>query len=150
MKKHQKRGGKIYTNCLPLCVISPSSVALKKATLDEVGIFNEDLPACEDYDLWLRICAHHKVHYIETPLLKKYGGHADQLSGKYWGLDRFRIKALTAMLDQPTLSLENRNLTLTELHKKAAILLKGAEKHSNINLIAECNAALKQYPLTTQ
>ena len=32
MKKHQKYGGFIFEQCLPLCIISPSAVMLKKKT----------------------------------------------------------------------------------------------------------------------
>jgi len=98
MKKHAKSGGWIFLNCLPLCVISPSSVLIRRSLFDEIGLFDESLPACEDYDLWLRICARHPVAYLETPQIVKYGGHADQLSQKFWGMDRFRIRALEKII----------------------------------------------------
>ncbi|MET0093096.1 MAG: glycosyltransferase family A protein, partial [Sedimenticola sp.] len=80
MKKHTKQGGAIFQHCLPLCVISPSSVLIHKSVFREVGLFDESLPACEDYDLWLRICARYPVTYVEQPQIVKYGGHEDQLS----------------------------------------------------------------------
>ncbi|MCP4992198.1 MAG: glycosyltransferase family 2 protein, partial [Gammaproteobacteria bacterium] len=92
MKKHAKSGGHIFQNCLPLCVISPSSVIIHREIFHEIGAFDEELPACEDYDLWLRICASHPVAFVEQPQINKYGGHEDQLSQKHWGMDRFRIK----------------------------------------------------------
>ena len=67
-----------------------------RALFDRVGGFDEELPACEDYDLWLRICHQYEVAYIERPLIRKYGGHEDQLSAKYWGMDRFRPSTATA------------------------------------------------------
>ena len=93
-KKHEKFGGWIFQKCLPLCCISPSSVIIHKSIFDEAGLFDDSLLVCEDYDLWLRITARNPVLYIEKPLLRKYGGHNDQLSRKYWGMDRFRIKSL--------------------------------------------------------
>ncbi|MBL3619114.1 MAG: glycosyltransferase family 2 protein [gamma proteobacterium endosymbiont of Lamellibrachia anaximandri] len=94
MHKHAKSGGFIFDRCLPLCAISPSSVILHRSLFDSVGLFDERLPACEDYDLWLRICATEPVLFLSEPLITKYGGHADQLSHKHWGMDRFRIQAL--------------------------------------------------------
>ncbi len=54
MKKHIKKGGWIFQDCLPLCAISPSAVMIHRSVFDDVGLFDESLPACEDYDLWLR------------------------------------------------------------------------------------------------
>ena len=99
-KKHKKRGGFIFSYCLPMCAISPSSVLMRKSLFDAVGLFDESLPACEDYDLWLRICSQYPVVYVDEPLLKKYGGHDDQLSRKHWGMDRFRVKALQKLIDE--------------------------------------------------
>ena len=56
MKKHVKSGGWIFEKCLPLCVISPSAVVFHRSLLASCGYFDESLPTCEDYDLWLRIC----------------------------------------------------------------------------------------------
>ena len=36
----------------------------------------------------------HPVLFVEEPLLRKFGGHDDQLSKKFWGMDRFRVEAL--------------------------------------------------------
>jgi glycosyltransferase involved in cell wall biosynthesis len=64
MKKHAKRGGWIFQHCLPLCAISPSSVIIHHSIFEDVGLFDETLPACEDYDLWLRICAFYPTLFI--------------------------------------------------------------------------------------
>ncbi|OED43393.1 glycosyl transferase [Chromatiales bacterium (ex Bugula neritina AB1)] len=145
MKKHSKHGGNIFLNCLPLCAISPSSALIKKETLTKVGMFDESLPACEDYDLWLRICSRHEVLFIPEAQLIKYGGHDDQLSRKYWGMDRFRIQALKKLLDSETLSNIQRDHTIQMLVKKTRILHKGACKHRNVELAEYCNTLLQQY-----
>lgn len=144
MKKHQKSGGDIFKNCLPLCVISPSSVLIRRDVLDESGLFDTTLPACEDYDLWLRICSKYKTHYLPQQLLSKYGGHADQLSKKHWGMDRFRIRSLQKLLSQTKLTDEQKQLALNMLERKTIILLKGAIKHNNHDLSAECRSILTQ------
>lgn len=128
MNKHQKSGGHIYDKCLPLCAISPSSVMIHRDLFEQVGLFDETLPACEDYDLWLRICSQHEVLFLDTPLIVKYGGHEDQLSRRYWGMDRFRIQSLLKMLNEPALSESNYQLTTAMLKEKCAIYIKGALK----------------------
>ena len=52
LKKHRKIGGYIFEHCLPLCAISPSSIMIHRDIINEVGLFNESLPVCEDYDMW--------------------------------------------------------------------------------------------------
>lgn len=135
MHKHQKRGGMIFEHCLPLCCISPSSVLLKKSLLNKIGLFDESLPACEDYDLWLRICAQHPVLFIDEPLTIKYGGHADQLSKRYWGMDRFRIQALLKLLNSGILTDQQHHLARDMLVQKAKIYLNGARKRNKTNEI---------------
>ena len=147
MRKHRKSGGQIFEYCLPRCVISPSAVMMSKALFDRLGGFDEDLPACEDYDLWLRVCHQYEVAYIEHPLIRKYGGHEDQLSAKYWGMDRFRVKALAKLLAQSTLSIEQEVLTKRMLREKCRILMSGAEKRDKPELIAYCKQLLNTYDL---
>lgn len=127
-KRHQKFGGWIYPQCLPLCIISPSSILLSRELWEWSGGFDESLPACEDYDLWLRIAAEHPIGYLDEPLIVKYGGHADQLS-RQWGLDRYRVRALEKMLQCPQLRPDWREATRQMLLQKCRILIQGFEKH---------------------
>ena len=147
MNKHKKTGGDIFAHCLPLCAISPSSTLIKKDIFQSTGAFDESLPACEDYDLWLRICAAYPVHYLDEKLLIKYGGHEDQLSRKHWGMDRFRVKALHQLLKATPLSPEQRSLATDMLEKKIIILLKGAQKHGNTELSGECQSLIAHHKL---
>jgi len=137
MNKHRKSGGWIFQQCLPLCVISPSAAVVQANLFDSVGLFDELLPACEDYDLWLRLCHQIPVYYINQPLITKYGGHGDQLSNRYWGMDRFRIRALRNLLSRCRLNDGDRQATKAMLEKKLTILLKGARKHANQQVIDE-------------
>ena len=137
LQKHRKFDGHIFRRCLPLCVISPSSVIIHRTIFDEVGLFDEALPACEDYDMWLRICAKYPVLFINQQLIKKYGGHQDQLSRKHWGMDRFRIRALEKMLKLDELSAEDRAAVLTTLLQKMRIVVQGARKHARYALLAQ-------------
>jgi len=128
MDKHAKGGGHIFRRCLPRCVISPSAALIHRSLLRETGLFDETLPACEDYDLWLRVCAREPVCFVETPQIRKYGGHQDQLSRRFWGMDRFRIQALEKLLRSGTLSGQQQRLATVTLLHKADILARGATK----------------------
>ena len=136
-KKHEKFGGWIFQKCLPLCCISPSSVIIHKSIFDEVGLFDDSLLVCEDYDLWLRITARNPVLYIEKPLLRKYGGHNDQLSRKYWGMDRFRIKSLEKIIYSKELSESDENAAKKMLTEKIHIFIQGAQKRGNKKEVRE-------------
>jgi glycosyltransferase involved in cell wall biosynthesis len=132
MKKHAKSGGKIFQRCLPLCVISPSAVLLHRTLFNDYGLFDETLPACEDYDLWLRLCAHEEVCFLPEPLTIKYGGHEDQLSHKHWGMDRFRVQALEKLVASDELSESDQAASLRTLVEKCSILSQGATKRGNL------------------
>lgn len=151
MNKHQKYGGDIFQYCLPLCAMSPSSIVIHRRVFDRIGLFDESLPACEDYDLWARITAHYAVAYVDTPCINKYGGHDDQLSRQHWGMDRFRVLALSKLLKQTqadlTLSASQQEQTLAMLEKKNQVLLLGARKHNNQALIAECEQRIAEFGL---
>ena len=128
MFKHQKYSGDIFKQCLPLCIVSPSSVMLRKTLLDEVGVFDESMPVCEDYDLWLRIAVRYPFTFLNDQLIIKRGGHKDQLSRKYWGMDRWRIYALEKLLRGDDLNSEQREWVKDMLIEKSTILIKGFEK----------------------
>ncbi len=145
MKKHRKYGGHIFERCLPLCIISPSSVIIQRILFSQIGLFDPGLPVCEDYDMWLRICCREPVLYIDKPLIKKYGGHRDQLSRKYWGMDRFRITALENILKVDQLSPDQRMAVLDTMIKKISIIFNGARKRGNKDLILRYGEKLAGY-----
>ena len=135
--KHIKKGGFIFFKCIDLCCISPSSVLIKKSKLIEAGLFDNKLKACEDYDLWLRVCLSDPVLYLDEKLLNKYGGHEDQLSKKYWGMDRFRIYSLEKILYNYNLDDQKRNIIKEKLKEKLSILINGARKRNNNQIISK-------------
>ena len=130
-KKHKKKGGEVFLNCLKICCISPSSVVLHKSIFDDIGVFDENLPACEDYDFWLRYCANEEVIFIEEHLIIKNGGHKNQLSSYHWGMDRFRLYALEKLVNDVELRSSYRHHAMREIINKLNILIKGAKKRNN-------------------
>ena len=160
-KKFRKYGGDIFSECLSHCIIAPSATIIHKDLLERVGVFDENLEVCEDYDLWLRIAHGHKIGLVDKKLITKYAGHDDQLSFKHWGMDRFRILALEKLLESmgeipsqaendwvveagndrvvealnvysSSFRATTRNLVIDVLVKKYELLLKGAIKYDKI------------------
>ena len=124
MKKHAKAGGHLFQRSLKLCCISPSSAMIHRS------IF-------EDYDLWLRITGSEEVVFVETPLTMKYGGHPDQLSRAHWGMDRFRIAAIEKVLARGGLAPGDEAEAIRVVVKKLRILVAGARKRDNFEVVAE-------------
>ena len=145
MNKHRKSGGDIFECCLPLCVISPSASIIQRELLLEVGMFDESLPACEDYDLWLRICSRYPVLYVNEKLLRKYGGHDDQLSRQHWGMDRFRVDALDRIIRGGFLQSGQAKAARDILTNKCQILISGAGKRGNQELVDKYQALLSMH-----
>lgn len=135
---HEKKGGDIFEASLARCMITPSSVLMQRSLYQEHGGFNESLPACEDYDLWLRIAAHHPAGLVDDHLLIRYGGHDDQLSTTVPLLDRFRVRSMLQLLQHQTLNDQQRLLVQQQITIRATILANGFKKRGN-------HAASEQY-----
>jgi GT2 family glycosyltransferase len=146
-KKYAKTGGWIFTECLPLCAISPSTALIHRSVFADIGLFDTQLPACEDYDLWLRIAANYPVLLVEQPQINKHGGHEDQLSMAFWGMDRFRISALQKIMDGGQLSEQDRQAAAKMLVKKARIYLAGVTKRGKTDEADYYRQLINRYAL---
>jgi len=129
MKKHAKSGGDIFERCLELCLISPSAVMIEKDYLAKVGLFDESFPVCEDYELWLRVTSDIPVGFLAIPCITKYGGHEDQLSQKFRGMDFWRVKGMAKLRCQKSLPADQLQALEKIMKKKVEVLLNGREKH---------------------
>ncbi len=126
-RHHAKPLGWIWEPSLERCLVSPSAVLVKKSLLEMYGKFDENLPVCEDYDLWLRISRHHPVGLVPGLSVVKYGGHRDQLSRTYPAMDRYRVMSLTQQLRREP-RYEYRCRIIQVLERKLKILIQGYEK----------------------
>ncbi len=131
MKKHGKRVGRFFADALKLCLVSPSAVMIHRDVFNEIGLFDETLPACEDYDFWLRVLAREPIGLLMEKLTVKYGGHPDQLSRNFIAMDRFRVRTMLKILRYRGLLPEDREKTVAELAEKCRILEKGYLKHGS-------------------
>jgi len=131
-KRHKKPSGNIFAQSLKLCLVSPSSVIIKRSLFEDVGLFDETLPAAEDFDLWLRISCRHPIYLIDKGLVVKEGGHDDQLSLRFSGMDRFRIKAIVKLIESGMLSQDQTSQAMEELYIKCRIYGEGCVKRGKI------------------
>ena len=145
-KRHRKPSGMIFERSLELCLVSPSAVMVRRELFEKVGQFDESLPACEDYDLWLRVGCRFPVHLIDKPLTIKRGGHEDQLS-RQSSLDRYRIRSLVKLIESARLTPIQRNAAVIALRKKCAVYAKGCLKRGRLKEALHYTALSRKYHL---
>ncbi len=144
-KHHKKPTGFVFENAVKLCSISISTAAVKKEVFAKIGIFDPKLPACEDYDFWLRATSRYSVCLIPDFLTIKEGGHKDQQSKKYPALDKFRIHALLKILENKNTEKHYQKIAYQQLKTKCIIYLKGAAKRNKVNEIKKYQNILNKY-----
>jgi glycosyltransferase involved in cell wall biosynthesis len=129
-KRHRPRHGDIFPHCLELCAVGMSTVMLRRDIFSRVGLFEESMRCCEDYDLWLRVSCRLPFLLVDEVLTVKEGGREDQVSSQYRvGMDRFRIESLLRLLDSGVLSRSQEKLAKEELRKKCMIYGNGCLKY---------------------
>ena len=143
-KKHQKKEGWIFQPSLALCLMAPSTVILRRELFEVHGLFDENLPVCEDYDLWLRLTAQHPVALLDEKLMTRHGGHADQLSRSDWGIDRYRVQSIQKILKTESLRPEDRTAAIRILIEKCRILAKGFRKRGNLKEVEKYEKIIRQ------
>ena len=143
-ERHRKYSGMIFERSLALCLVSPSAVMVRRSLFDKFGLFDESLPACEDYDMWLRVSCRCPIYLINKPLIIKRGGHADQLS-RQPALDKFRIQAIKKILDSQMLSADQYNAGVNMLKQKCALFAAGCRKRGRAEEAQYYRFLVKKY-----
>jgi len=141
----RKRAGDLFEQSLDHCAISPSAAMLRREVFDEVGLFDETFPTCEDYEMWLRITCRHEVGLLDEALIVKHGGHEDQLSLTVEALDRHRIRAIVKTLDSGVLSAAQRDLAVGALGTKCRIYAQGCRKRGREDEAKEVLELVKRH-----
>lgn len=132
-KKHRVESGFIFAESLRLCVVGISTVMVRRQLFELIGLFDENLCCCEDYDLWLRASVNYPFLLIDQPLTVKEGGRHDQLSVQYRvGMDKYRIRSIQKLLTQNNLTNKQCRLAAAELARKCQIYGNGCLKHGRL------------------
>lgn len=69
-------GGRVFEQFLRSCNVFTPTAMVRRACLDDVGVFNESLAVGEDYNLWLRIAARWQVAVIPDALAIRHSAPA--------------------------------------------------------------------------
>ncbi|NCC24070.1 MAG: glycosyltransferase [Deltaproteobacteria bacterium] len=144
-RRHLKPSGWFWERSLELCLVSPSCVMFTREFLDRAGGFDESLPACEDYELWLRAGRRFACGYLPEDLVVRRSGHPGQLSSLYHGMDLFRIKALSRQIVRDGLTGWDLDRALSVLKAKVGVHVQGCLKRgleiealSAMSCLSEC------------
>jgi len=87
-RKHNRPGksGWVLLDLFKANFIRTSSAMITRECLTTVGLFDESLTECEEYDLWLRIAKHYPISFINDPLTvytdNPHGVSTDSLVGR--------------------------------------------------------------------
>jgi glycosyltransferase involved in cell wall biosynthesis len=85
-KNRQGKSGWVFIDLFMKNFIRTSSAVITRECIDTVGLFDEGLTECEEYDLWLRIAAKYPVGFINESLAvytdNPHGTCMDSLAGR--------------------------------------------------------------------
>ncbi len=143
--KHAKKAGWLFEPALELCLISPSCAMFHREVCSSVGLFDQHLPAAEDYDFWLRCSLSYEVGYCPEQLTCRFAGHSDQLSRKIVGLDLYRMYSLINLLKAGNLTAGQRNLLLSNLQERARRYRQGCLKRDKPEEAKRIACLIEQY-----
>lgn len=133
-KKHIPRHGDIFDHCLQLCGVGMSTVMIRSDLFEKIGLFDENIRCCEDYDFWLRVSCRFPFYLVNEPLTVKEGGREDQVSSIYrMGMDRIRVYALKKIIDSKILTEKQYLLAIDEFKRKCTVFGNGCLKHGKNN-----------------
>ena len=103
----------------------PSTVIIRREVFDAIGLFDERLRYCDDFDMLFRIASRYEFELVPDPLVE-YRFHEGQLSGNpepYW---QGHITLFNKFLKFPAISPEVRRRyrrQLAEIHFHYAVFL---------------------------
>ena len=73
--------GDLYSELLQHNVIrNTTTVIVRRECLEKCGLFDERLPSCQDWEMWIRIARHYQFLFIKDALARIYI-HGKQISG---------------------------------------------------------------------
>lgn len=123
-KKHQRYGGKIFAKVLDMCRVSPSSLLVHKDVFKDIGLFDEGLRVCEDYEWTLRCALKYDFCYMEEKLLIKRAITDNSLSASIQNIESIRLNILKSFENKYGASLSDGELLAlrAELARKNTIV----------------------------
>lgn len=134
-----KHSGFILNNLLVENSIGTSSVVLKKEIFHELGGFNTDLRALQDWDLWLRIAEKYQACYIDQPLVY-YRVHTSSVSRNVRKTLPYHINLIDRVFSQQSIHRQQQKLKYKALSRSCRICSQIAEQEEDFLFSCYCAA----------
>ena len=99
--------GHVFANLIQSGFILPSTVLLRRACLEQTGLFDETMRSHEDIDLWLRICHRYSVASVREPLVNRRQGAGNMTANSSLRAE-YGVKTYTNALTIPNLTTAER------------------------------------------
>ena len=77
-----EKKGDLYNEFLDHVSLTTSTVMVRKSCINQIGLFDENIPYCSDFEMWVRIASKFQFECIEDPLAK-YHIHQKKLSTNF-------------------------------------------------------------------
>lgn len=107
--------GYILENYIQSRFLFPSTMVIRRRCFEEFGLFDEEMLACEDIELFARICSRWKAAMVNEPLVIRYEG-THNLTSNSRKINQYTILALRkVLLKQPDLPLSLQKVIYKEL-----------------------------------
>jgi glycosyltransferase involved in cell wall biosynthesis len=123
-------GGWLFEEIICDRQLSYNAALIHRKCLDVIGGFDENLPNCENYDLWVRLSANFPIHTFEEPMF--YTPHRVSPDGKSgWATHRFRVYALEKAFQSGYLNSDYRRMVAEQIVAKCEKLVDGFKQKDN-------------------
>jgi glycosyltransferase involved in cell wall biosynthesis len=129
-RRAEEASGWIFSQALEACPAGLSCAVVHRGCFAECGTFDENMPACDDYDLWLRLAARFPIHYVAGPEVT-HRSPRPELASHSWTWDRFRVYALEKAFQSGQLNPEQRFLVSQEIVRRCEHLVEGYRRQKS-------------------
>jgi len=110
--------GHVLENYIRSRFLFPSTMVIRRECFDEFGGFDEEMLACEDVELFGRICSRWKAAWVNTPLVIRYEGDHNITANRN-KMSHYTILALKKILrKEPGLPVSTRKVLYEELGRQ--------------------------------
>lgn len=115
------------------CIGSTTTVMVKHSKLVECGMFDENLKAKQDFDLWIRLCQIAKVAIVDTPCVEYHNlatnGQISWDWEKYDKAAQYMAKKYKALREQKLTSQEMKKIEISDSLSISRKAMKAGNSH---------------------
>jgi len=117
--------GNVYDSLIKGCILGSPTPVIKKICFQKAGFFDETLPSCQDWDMWIRISKNYNFDFVPDILAKHYV-HGVQISVDL----NVKIVAREKLIEKYWIDLSQKPQTLSILLTRLGILYSLGEDYT--------------------